>query len=86
MVVDDHFGDVADEPASVPFLKISYPATAPPVSGVDAVHDSVNDVPVTADWAKPVGTLGGAGVVVTDSGVLAGEIFPAASFAFTVML
>ena len=55
---------------------------------VEAFHESVKDVEVTADAARPVGVVGAvvsrAAAVVTDKGADGAETLPAASTAETV--
>ena len=57
---------------------------------MEAFHESVKDVEVTAEAARPVGTVGavvsgsGSGSVVTDRGADSAETLPAASKAETV--
>ena len=55
---------------------------------VEAFHESVKDVEVTAEAARPVGVEGavvsGGVSVVTDKGADGAEVLPAASMAETV--
>ena len=70
---------------NVPFRYTSYSVT--PTLSVDAFHEIVNPVPEMLLEDRAVGVVGASvSRVVTLRALLGKEVFPAASFAVTVML